>query len=364
MSVALELKDIQKRFGLETAVDGLSIALQHGQFLSLLGPSGCGKSTTLGMIAGFLEPDAGEIWVGGKRINGVPPQSRGVGLVFQDYAVFTALTVRENLAFGLAVKGVSRAARKEVVRSFAAKLDLLPLLDKRGGALNMSEMQRVAMARVLITEPSLLLLDEPMSNLDAAIRGSLRGELKQLQKAHQQTVLYVTHDQIEALSMSDKIAVMRDGRLLQIGSPEEIYQNPKTRFVAEFIGDPPINIVACEVQKTGTGLKLATCAHALGFTQAPALDPGQHYIGVRPNDVLVSKTPRRGYVPAPIRFIENMGVEHVLYLEYGPELLRAVVDPGFASVGETTYVAFDLGRIHVIERTTDMVVACEMPEYV
>ena len=205
------------------------------------------------MIAGFLEPGRRPTsWSTARDVGELPPQRRGLGLVFQDYALFTSLSVRANLAFGLEARGVPRAERRRRLEELARRLDLGGLLGRAARSLNMSEMQRVAVGRALITRPALLLLDEPMSNLDAHLRQRLRTELKQIQTELGQTVLYVTHDQAEAMSMSDRIAVMRGGRLQQVGKPEEIYHRPVNRFVAEFIGDPPINLLPCTV-RPGTG---------------------------------------------------------------------------------------------------------------
>lgn len=291
MTPRLELRGVCKSFGDVGAVGGVSLALAKGEFLSLLGPSGCGKSTTLAMIAGFVEPDAGDILVDGAIVNDVPPQRRRIGVVFQDYAVFTRLTVRGNLAFGLEAQRVPRAERQRRIADVAAKLDLEALLDRRGGSLNMSEMQRVAIGRVLAVQPRLLLLDEPMSNLDARLRASLRGELKQIQRQAGQTVLYVTHDQVEAMSMSDRIAVMREGTILQIGTPDEIYLRPINRFVAEFIGDPPINIISCEVVNRGREMAFHTALHGPAPIGRVGIAAGPHLIAVRPHDFKLSLPP-------------------------------------------------------------------------
>lgn len=359
MTAKLELKDISKSFGDVAAVKGTSIVLEKGEFLSLLGPSGCGKSTTLSMIAGFLRPDAGEIVVDGKVINRVPPQHRRIGLVFQDYAIFSKLTVRANLAFGLEARRMPRAERERLIDEYAKLFSLTDILKQRGSALNMSEMQRVALARVLITKPQLLLLDEPMSNLDAAQRAGLRGEMKQLQKELQQTILYVTHDQIEAMSMSDRIAVMPEGAICQVGSPEEIYHRPCNRFVAEFIGDPPINILPCILRRSGESLSATTAEHENLALGRGALDPGEHLLGVRPHDFKAVREPVNGAAAAIVRFVENFGAEHVLHVEYGTDLARVVVPPGFASVGETIHLSLDPRRVHLIDRADGRVVPLE-----
>ena len=356
MTPKLELRGVHKRFDDVQAVNDLSIELVASEFLSLLGPSGCGKSTTLSLIVGFESPDSGDILIDGTVINDVPPQRRRIGLVFQDYAVFSKLSVRENLAFGLEARRVPRAERKRAVAELAETLGLADLLDCRGDGLNMSEMQRVALGRVLIVEPELLLLDEPMSNLDAAMRADLRGELKQIQKDLGQTVLYVTHDQVEAMSMSDRIAVMDAGELLQVGTPDDIYHRPCNRFVAEFIGDPPINLVPCDVRRNGAGLAASTARHANLYLGAGAIEAGRHWLAMRPHDIAVSRAPTDGAVAGEVRFVENIGAEHVLHVDYGDDLMRVVVHPGFASAGDTVHLTLDARCVHLIDRSSERVV--------
>jgi multiple sugar transport system ATP-binding protein len=356
MKAKLELRGLEKRFEGVHAVRGLSLRLGEGEFVSLLGPSGCGKSTTLAMVAGFEAPSAGEILVDGVVVNRLPPQKRKIGLVFQDYAVFSRLTVRANLGFGLEAKGVPRGERRRLVEEMAERLQLTAVLERRGDRLNMSEMQRVALARVLLTEPRLVLLDEPMSNLDAGLRANLRGELKQIQRQLGQTVLYVTHDQMEAMSLSDRIGVMSMGELQQYGTPAEIYDRPRNRFVAEFIGDPPINVIPCEVRVMGGQVAAATAAHGalvLGRGTGPL---GRQLIAIRPHDVRTARTPDAATAPALVRFVENLGAEHVLHVEYGQELIRAVVPPGFAREGDTVHLAFDARRAHLIDAGSEEVV--------
>jgi multiple sugar transport system ATP-binding protein len=357
MPSRLELRRLQKSFDGVRAVRDLSLALERGEFVSLLGPSGCGKSTTLAMIAGFESPDAGEILIDGAVVNRLPPQRRRIGLVFQDYAVFSRLSVRGNLAFGLGGRGLARAERRRRVEAMAGKLGLSDLLERGGDRLNMSEMQRVALGRVLLTEPELVLLDEPMSNLDAALRASLRGELKQIQRELGQTVLYVTHDQLEAMSMSDRIAIMKDGEILQLATPDEIYDRPVNRFVAEFIGDPPINLVACDVVEAGRGVVVSTARHAgldLGRRDIAA---GRHLLGFRPHDVEISPGAAPGSAAATVRFVEALGAESVLHVAYGEEMIRVVGPPEPPAVGTVIHLTLRHDRLLMIERASDRVVA-------
>jgi multiple sugar transport system ATP-binding protein len=360
----LELREVSKRFAERDAVRDLSLTLDRGEFLSLLGPSGCGKSTTLGMIAGFIRPDAGGILIDGARVNELSPQHRRIGLVLQDYAVFTRLTVRANLAFGLRLKGLERGERRSAVNGLARLFNLVDLLDRRGGSLNMSEMQRVALARTLGTQPELLLLDEPMSNLDAEIRAHLRGELRQLQKSLGQTVLYVTHDQAEALSMSDRIAVMRDGKIVQVASPDDIYNRPVNRFVAEFIGDPPLNLIPCEVCADGPKTAIAVAEKLLFQVSAAIVASGRHLLGVRPHDVELVEKATAGALPAPVRFIENFGARHVLHVEYAGELLRIEAEPTVRSIGDILHLRFSAQRTLLIDQASERVIPFQQLEAV
>ncbi|MCI0429389.1 MAG: ABC transporter ATP-binding protein [Rhodospirillales bacterium] len=356
MPPKLELRKVEKRFDDVRAVAGLSLSLASGEFVSLLGPSGCGKSTTLAMIAGFESPTAGEILVDGTVVDRLAPQRRKIGLVFQDYAVFSRLSVQANLGFGLEAKGVARPQRRRAVTEMAERLRLTPILDRRGDRLNMSEMQRVALARALLTEPELLLLDEPMSNLDAALRADLGAELKQIQMQVGQTVLYVTHDQVEAMSLSDRIAVMHLGKLQQVGTPDEIYSQPRTRFVAEFIGDPPINLLPCDVQISAGDVAVTTAGHRLALGRG-VLSAGRHLLGIRPYDARAMRSPDSTSAAATVRFVENLGAEHVLHVEYGDQLVRVVAPPGFAAEGERVHIAFDARRAHLIDGRSGDVIA-------
>ncbi len=240
---AIAANEIRKQFGEVVAVDGISLAVRDGEFLVLLGPSGCGKTTFLRIIAGLERPTSGEILIDGEVVNDVPPRARGVAMVFQSYGLYPHLTVANNIAFPLRTQRTPKAEIKRKVDWAAGLLGIDRLLHRRPRELSGGERQRVALARALVREPTVFLLDEPLSNLDAKLRASARSELKQFQQTVRTSTIYVTHDQVEAMGMGDRIAVIDHGRLRQIGTPTEIYDNPADEFVAGFLGTPPMNLV-------------------------------------------------------------------------------------------------------------------------
>ena len=247
----IELVNLKKTYGHIVAVRDLSCIIEDGEFVVFVGPSGCGKTTTLRLIAGFEEPDQGEIRIDGKVVNDLEPRDRGLGMVFQTHALFPHKTVAQNIEFGLRMKKVPRGERARRVREVAAMVRLTGLLDKFPGACSGGESQRVALARTLVTNPSTFLLDEPLSSLDAKLRRELRAECDRLHEELKKTFIFVTHDQEEAMTLADRIVVMRDGDIEQIGSPMEIYSDPVTDFVADFFGSPSMNLIAGEVGRAG-----------------------------------------------------------------------------------------------------------------
>lgn len=347
----LELIGLRKTFADTVAVKDLSLRLKEGEFVSLLGPSGCGKSTTLDIVAGFQTPDRGDIVVDGESVRRRDPKDRGIGIVFQDYAVFSHLTVHDNLAFGLEVKKEKRANRELLVRRVAEQLDLTQVLRRRGRNLDMSEMQRVALGRVLVTEPELLLLDEPMSNLDAVMRTALRTELKQIQTALGQTILYVTHDQAEALSMSDQVAVMRNGEILQLGSPEQIYAYPNSLFVAEFIGDPPMNVLAATLRRDNGVVADLACGGSLRLAHND-IDAKECWLGIRPHDISVVSAEETTGPHGKILFVENFGYEWVTHVDCQGVSVQCATQKKPGNPGEILGLAFDLARIHLFDIDT------------
>src|SRR5437870_1643953 len=240
ISPHLELKGLTKRYAGSAAVSSIDLAVEEGEFLCLLGPSGCGKTTTLRMIAGFLEPDGGEIRVGGKTVSAkgsvVPPERRNMGMIFQSYAVWPHMTVRDNVAYGLKMKKVEAAKSRERTDAMLKATKLFELAARYPSELSGGQQQRVALARALAPSPDILLLDEPLSNLDANLRGEMRLEIRRLHEQFHNTSIYVTHDQLEAMTMADRIVVMSSGRIEQIGKPQDVYDRPNSRFVARFIG--------------------------------------------------------------------------------------------------------------------------------
>jgi len=263
----LRLTHVTKRFGSTAAVDDVSFEVPRGSFATLLGPSGCGKTTTLRMIAGFYDPDIGDIELGGRRINNLPAHRRGAAMVFQDYALFPHMTVRDNVGYGLRLQRKSKADITRMVDDTLKFVGLTGLGDRQPNQLSGGQQQRVAVARALVVEPEILLLDEPLSNLDAKLRESLRWELRALQRRLGMTFVYVTHDQDEALSLSDWVAVMNAGKVEQAGAPWEIYYHPRTAFLADFVG--AVNLVPSTVREVSDG----TAIVSVGSTNAPVRVP-------------------------------------------------------------------------------------------
>jgi spermidine/putrescine transport system ATP-binding protein len=289
--VEVALYDVTKRFGTTTAVDGVTIEIARGEFFSMLGPSGCGKTTSLRMIAGFEEPDEGRVVLAGGEITGVPPYKRNVNTVFQSYALFPHMTVKDNVAFGLRRKRLPKAQMRDRVRHYLDLVQLHGFDDRRPGQLSGGQQQRVALARALVNEPSVLLLDEPLGALDLKLRKQMQLELMRIQREVGVTFIYVTHDQEEALVMSDRIAVMSNGRVEQIGFPEDIYERPATEFVAGFIGTS--NIIQSTVKgRSGAYLEMDSAAGDRLLVPAPAdreVRPGDALsFTVRPEKLAVS----------------------------------------------------------------------------
>jgi len=342
----LELVNLTKEYdnGAVVAVDDISLQVNAGETIALLGSSGCGKSTTLNMIVGLEEPTAGDILIDGVSIVGVPPGKRNVGLVFQDYAVFTSMTVRQNLAFGLEVRKEPKQVIAAAVEEVAELLDMKDRLDARTRDLGGSELQRVAIGRTLVTKPQILLLDEPLSNLEAAARLAMRKELRRLQAEIGLTIVYVTHDQVEALSLADRIAVMNNGKILQVEQTSIICDRPDHIFVADFLGSPPMNLVSGsfarrgrEVLFTHESVSLKVADHDADFGELPS---GLHTLGVRP-EVIKIVAPGTTEMTGQVLLSEPRGPELVLTVAMNSLQLKVVV-PSSAMIAEGSVIGLSV----------------------
>jgi multiple sugar transport system ATP-binding protein len=326
----LEIINLRKEFsnGALAAVDGVSFAVGAGETVALLGPSGCGKSTTLNMIVGLEDPTSGDIRIDGRSVIGIAPGKRNVGLVFQDYAVFTHMSVYDNLAFGLVIRGRPKAEITATVHGVAELLGMEKSLKLPAAELGGSELQRVAIGRTLVTKPAVLLLDEPLSNLEASARLAMRRELRRLQSDIGLTIVYVTHDQIEALSLADRIAVMNAGKLQQIERASVICERPDHVFVAGFMGSPPMNLLRGEIVRDGAsaGFRRDDCFIRLPLGEATGFDRvGRPIIlGVRPESLKLAAA-NDSMVSGKVTIIEPRGPEAVVTVEAGTVSLKAVI---------------------------------------
>jgi len=344
-AAAVSLAGIVKRHGAVTALAGIDLEVAPGEFFSLLGPSGSGKTTTLRILAGLETADAGTVRMNGKDITTLEPGARDVAMVFQSYALYPHMTVRENIGFPLRMVGVSGPELEQSVREAATRVRIEHLLERRPGQLSGGQQQRCALARAIVRKPALFLLDEPLSNLDAKLRIETRVELKRLQRALNVTAVYVTHDQEEALSLSDRLAIFMDGRIVQVGTPEEVFRRPATVDVAGFLGNPPMNLLPARMEDgraiiEGVSLSLPSLA-ALGRKDVT--------LGIRPSGVRLAADG----VPATVTMCEALGEDVFADLMVGERLVRAKLN-GHARPTEhsTVKIALDGAALHVFDRQT------------
>lgn len=344
--------NVTKSFGPSVVVDGLSLAVEDGEFVVLLGPSGCGKTTSLRMLAGLEEVDSGDIFIGQERVNDVAAQARDVAMVFQSYALYPHMTVRENISYPLRVR---RMAREEIncrVERVALMLEIAALLQRRPRELSGGERQRVALARAVVREPRVYLMDEPLSNLDAKLRVAMRGELKRLQHELSTTTVYVTHDQAEAMTLAHRVAVMRHGRLQQFDTPMNIYNLPANRFVAEFVGNPGMNFIEGSVDIRERRFRSGETSVELSGSQLDRLNNhSQVTLGIRPEHIEVSTEEQEGWLPASIYVTELMGNETLVFLRLGAEkiIVRAAAD--FRAEPETrVWMRFEANKLDFFDR--------------
>jgi multiple sugar transport system ATP-binding protein len=312
----IAIKQVAKRFGSFTALHSVDLTIADQEFMVLLGASGCGKTTLLRIVAGLETPSEGEVWIGDRRIDHLAPRDRGIAMVFQNYAVFPHLTVFENIAFGLRMKKLPTKEIERRVNRTAELIHIEQLLKRYSGQLSGGQRQRVAVARALAMEPDVILMDEPLSNLDALLRLEMRAELKGVLAASKTTTIYVTHDQVEAMSLADRIAVMHQGRIVQAASPVEVYRNPAARFVGSFIGNPPMNFIPAKRAADGRW-------SVAGMTlDGPNIAKEEIEFAIRPEDLEVAP----GGVPVTVRVVEPLGAHTLITSDVDGRLFRAVLE--------------------------------------
>jgi ABC-type sugar transport system ATPase subunit len=345
----IELRNLRKAYGEVVAVKGINLEIEDGEFVVLVGPSGCGKTTTLRMIAGFEDPTDGDIRIDGNVVNDLEPRDRGLGMVFQSHALFPHKTVAQNIEFGLRMKKVPQEERAKRVNEVADMVRIRHLLNKMPGQCSGGESQRVALARTLVTNPSTFLLDEPLSSLDAKLRRELRAECDRLHEELKRTFIYVTHDQEEAMTLADRIVVMRDGIIEQIGSPMQIYSEPVSYFVADFFGSPSMNLVPGEIVGGDGGVRFRSPRFDVQLPERLATDgTGKATLGIRPEHVGV-RISTDGANRLPIRLVEPLGKDTLLYFDDGTDRAFVAVSEGLElaelKTGTPVSLQFDPARL-------------------
>ena len=347
---AVSIERVRKQFGAVQVLHEVSIEIPDGSFTVLVGPSGCGKSTLLRMLAGLEDISAGVISVGGRVVNDLPPKDRDMAMVFQSYALYPHMTVRENMGFSLTLARVGEAEKRRRVEDAARILDLDKLLERHPRELSGGQRQRVAMGRAIVRDPQVFLFDEPLSNLDAKLRVQMRAEIRKLHQRLRTTTVYVTHDQIEAMTMADQIVVMRDGRIEQTGSPLELFDRPANLFVAQFIGSPSMNVLPGRISADGQALEAAGLRWPV--TPAQAAHAGKALCwGMRPTDLRLADDGQG--VPAQVEVVEPTGAETEMQVQAGTATLSLVL-PGRtrARVGDRVHVAVDASKAHLFDAGT------------
>ena len=339
------LSKLGKRFGALTALESLDLAIEDGEFLVLLGPSGCGKTTTMRMIAGLERPTSGDILIDGVRVNDVHARDRDLAMVFQNYALYPHMTVGENIGYPLKVRGMGREERTRRVEAAARQVELSELLLRRPAELSGGQRQRVALARAIVRTPRLFLMDEPLSNLDAKLRTVMRAELKHLQQTLGTTTVYVTHDQVEAMTLADRIVILNRARIQQVGTPQEVYTRPANTFVAGFIGSPPMNLLEGTVAD-------GAFRHQNGAVPLAGVPAGPVVLGERPEDLRLAPA-GEGHLSGSVYSSELLGDSTLVNVELAGSLVAVKVGPEEGRrVGEAVDLLVDPGKIHLFAKDT------------
>lgn len=346
----LIIQGVSKQYGRISALSGINLRVEDAEFCVLVGPSGCGKSTLLQIVAGLTQQDKGSVYLDDRCVDRLSPRARDVAMVFQNYALYPHMTVSQNLSFGLRMRRVPKPVQQKKIAETARLLGIEHLLDRKPRQLSGGQRQRVAMGRALVREPKIFLLDEPLSNLDAQLRISVRLELKRMHVAVKSTVLYVTHDQVEAMTLGDRVAVMKDGRLHQMDRPEAVYDRPADTFVATFIGSPVMNLVQGELVREGERSWFRSKDMSLDLGDAaPNLRGRRVELGIRPEDLAVSQS-ETAQMKARVEMHSNVGAHGYLYVRMGETDLTIRVPKGVSPrPGDTIGVQCDLSKVHVFQ---------------
>jgi multiple sugar transport system ATP-binding protein len=356
------IENAVKAYGKFTALDNVNLTIHNREFLVLLGPSGCGKTTLLRAIAGLGMVDSGKIMMGNRDVTYASPRDRNVSMVFQNYAIFPHMTVYDNIAFGLKMRKESASVIKERVNKAAKLLHIENMLQRHPNHMSGGQRQRIAVARAVAVEANVLLMDEPFSNLDVLLRMEMRSELKSLLARLDTTTIYVTHDQMEALSMGDRIAVMQDGKILQLDTPNKVYNQPITRFVGGFIGNPPMNFLHGLVQRENGALNVRIGNFSLAPTpeMIKALNPYEGKIvqvGIRAENMEALASPATDAVPVTVEVVERLGAQNLLTSRIGEDVIKVSTPPDFpVSLGQQIWLRFSIQKIRWMNRETEQAI--------
>ena len=354
----IKLQQVSKLFANHTAVASFDLIIEDGEFLVLVGPSGCGKTTMLRMLAGLETPTAGRIFIDEKDITDCEPKDRDIAMVFQNYALYPHMTVYDNMAYALKLRKFSKPKIVEVVEKTAAMLGLEALLKRYPRELSGGQQQRVALGRAIVRHPKVFLMDEPLSNLDAKLRVQTRAELIQLHSELRATVVYVTHDQVEAMTMGTRIVIMKDGVIQQVGKPIELYQKPANRFVAGFIGAPPMQFLSGSITKNQAGFVFKGTGFQLEL-QGECPITGEVSLGIRPENLNLYSTERASVFSGKVCVVENIGSEAIIHFAVGGEKIAAKISmpQGLPGIGETVFATPGNGSLHIFDKKTEKTVA-------
>ena len=364
---AVNISAVHKRFGQTEVIRGVDVGIADGEFCVLVGPSGCGKSTTLRMIAGLEEISGGDIAIGGDVVNDVPPKDRDIAMVFQNYALYPHMNVYENMSFGLKLKKTPKQVIDQRVRTAAGILDITELLDRKPKQLSGGQRQRVAMGRAIVRHPKVFLFDEPLSNLDAKLRVQMRTEIKKVHQKVRTTTVYVTHDQVEAMTLADRVVVMNAGLIEQVGTPNDLYHSPATKFVAGFIGSPAMNFIPCQLEQAAGALRVrlndklafpvpdGRTARYVSYVGKPNL-----VLGLRPEHIAETRPhtePNQHDFEQVIEVVEPMGMETLVYFTINGAEVCGRVNPNAGATAERAMkLRADLSNMHLIDDTTGKVI--------